>query len=230
VTVFLHEVHQLVGTAEDEFEAAFRDPGGWMDLLGAGTDARLLWFAHQAHGSGLSYRVVTVTAIADGAAWERMARDERLAAWSLGVDRFRHEVTASLLLPTAWSPLIDVDLPAVPARPEDHPPTMYMEDTMWPERGMLAEYLAAAGSHYVGLLGQPGSLLDLRLALVTAVGAHPEVVLMQAVRDPAKIVRLLATELAPAMRPPGSWMHDALAFRDQWRSRLLRTARWSPWA
>jgi hypothetical protein len=63
----------------------------------------------------------------------------------------------------------------------------------------------------------------MRPALVTGVGAHP-------VKDPANIVRLLATELTAAMRPPGSWMHDALAYRDQWQSRLLRTTRWSPWS
>jgi hypothetical protein len=229
VTVFLHEVHQVVGTAEDEFEAAFRDTGGWMDHLGSGDDARLLWYAHQAHGSGPSYRVVTVTAIADGGAWERMARDPDLRQWAAGADRLRHDVVSSLLLALPWSPLVELDLGAVPATPQDHEPTLYMEDTMWPERGMLAPYLEAAGSHYVGLIGRPGSLLDLRLALVAAVGARPEVVLMQAVRNPANIVRLLATELTPSMRPPGSWMHDALAYRDQWRSRLLRTARWSPW-
>jgi hypothetical protein len=30
------------------------------------------------------------------------------------------------------------------------------------------------------------------------------------------------------MARPGNWMHDALEFRDQWRSKLLRTASWSP--
>ena len=47
VTVFLHEVHQVVGTAEDEFESAFRDAGGWMDRLAGGRDGRLLWFNAQ---------------------------------------------------------------------------------------------------------------------------------------------------------------------------------------
>jgi hypothetical protein len=30
-------------------------------------------------------------------------------------------------------------------------------------------------------------------------------------------------------RAPGTWMHDALELRDQWQSRLLRAAAWSPW-
>ena len=52
--LFLHEVHQVVGYQEDEFEAAFRD--GWMPTLAKDDDARLLWYANHAVGSGVSYR------------------------------------------------------------------------------------------------------------------------------------------------------------------------------
>ena len=69
--LFMHEVHKVRGRAEDEFEAAFRD--GWMAMLGAGGEARLLWYANQAHGSGPAYTVITVTAVRDGAAWEQLA-------------------------------------------------------------------------------------------------------------------------------------------------------------
>jgi hypothetical protein len=54
--------------------------------------------------------------------------------------------------------------------------------------------------------------------------------LWQRVRDPASLLRLFSTEIPPERRAPGTWMHDALAYRDQWRSRLLRTSRWSPWS
>jgi len=71
--LFLHETHRVVGAArEDEFEAAYRE--GWMPKLAESDDARLLWYANLAHGSGASYTVVTVTGLADGAAWERLAR------------------------------------------------------------------------------------------------------------------------------------------------------------
>jgi len=69
--LFLHETHKVKGKHEDGFEAALRD--GWMRELAKGGDARLLYFAHHAHGSGMSYQVVTLTAIRDGAAWERLA-------------------------------------------------------------------------------------------------------------------------------------------------------------
>jgi len=234
VTLFLHEVHRVVGRAEDEFEAAYRDPGGWMDTLGRGDDARLLWYFNQAHGSGPSYHVVTVTAVTDGAAWERLAgrvHDGDLCDWAHRTDALRHDVSAAVLLPVPWSPLVDLDLATVPSTPVDHPPALYMEDTVWPERGLLAGYLDEAGRHYAPLIGRPESLLDLALALVTAIGAgrRPEVVLVQKVRNPATLLGLLTTDIPPDRRGPGTWMHDALSWRDQWRSRILRTAAWSPW-
>jgi hypothetical protein len=233
--LFLHEVHEVVGTKEDEFEAAFRDAGGWMDLLAqSGDEARLVLYANQAHGGGPSYRVVTLTAIRDGASWERLARRIQsgdLRDWAARLDLLRHDVTGELMLTTGWSPLIDLDLASVATAGVEHPPTLYMEDTMWPYPGRLAEYLQAAGTHYSGLLKRPEALLDIVVALESATGAgtRPEVRLVQRVRDSKRIVDLLATPIPAERRVPGTWMHDALTLRDQWRSRLLRTSTWSPW-
>ncbi|WP_231117880.1 hypothetical protein [Mycobacterium colombiense] len=44
----------------------------------------------------------------------------------------------------------------------------------------------------------------------------------------AALVHLLTNEIPPEHRAPGSYMFDALKFRDQWESRLLRTSDWSP--
>ena len=73
--LFRHETHKVVGAREDEFEAAYRE--GWMPTLAKKDDARLLWYANHAHGSGVSYNVVTITGIADGAAWNSSS-----IAWS----------------------------------------------------------------------------------------------------------------------------------------------------
>src|SRR5512133_2981123 len=129
--LFMHEVHTVRGRAEDEFEAAFRD--GWMPMLAAGDDARLLWYVNHAHGSGPAYTVVTVTAVRDGAAWERLALQIQkgdLRQWMRDVDELRHGANAKLLVPLAWSPL-DVGLTAVPTDGREHELTLYMEDTMW---------------------------------------------------------------------------------------------------
>ena len=86
--LFVHEVHEVAGAREDEFEAAFRD--GWMPLLAEGDDARLLWYMNHAHGSGASYNVVTITGVRDGAAWERLARRVQHRRPARVVARGRH--------------------------------------------------------------------------------------------------------------------------------------------
>ncbi len=95
--LFIHELHKVRGRFEDDFETAFRE--GWMPMLAAGDDARLLWYTNQAHGSGPAYTVITVTAVRDGAAWERLTKRVQkgdLQEWMRNVDEFRHDVDAKL--------------------------------------------------------------------------------------------------------------------------------------
>jgi hypothetical protein len=230
--LFLHEVHRVAGAKEKEFEVAYRV--GWMEALAADGDARLLWFLHHAHGTGPSYQVVTVTALPDGAAWERLAgrvQHGDLRDWAREVDSCRHDVQARLLMALDFSPL-DVDLTEVPTDGRRHEPALYMEDTMWPKRGQAEEYIAAAGAIYTRMLGSDSAqrLISIEAAYQTMPGAgrYPEVTLMQKVHDMPGLVRLLTTDMPEEMARPGTWMHDALEFRDQWRSKLLRTASWSP--
>ena len=106
-----------------------------MPTLGRGDDARLLWYASQAMGTGASYNVVTITAIKDGGAWERLAlriQGGDLQGWMRDVDTLRHEVTGKILLPLYWSPLKEVNLREVPDGSVEHEPTLFMEDTGWP--------------------------------------------------------------------------------------------------
>jgi hypothetical protein len=141
--LFVHEVHQVVGAKEDEFEALFRDE--WMPTLAQGDDARLLWYMNHAHGSGPAYNVVTITGVQDGAAWQRL--DERLRAgdlrdWVSAVDACRHDVTAKVMLPVHWSPIQEVDFADVPTDGQEHALHLFMEDTGWPTSS-LDEYIQA---------------------------------------------------------------------------------------
>ena len=82
-------------------------------------DARLLYFLRLAHGTGRAYHTVTITALRDGAAYERLAtRVQRgdLRSWAADLDLLRHEVEGKLLLPVDWSPMQDLDLTTVPVR------------------------------------------------------------------------------------------------------------------
>ena len=51
---------------------------------------------------------------------------------------------------------------------------------------------------------------------------------MQKVVSHEGLLRLLETEVPSKMKQPSTFMHDALQYRDQWESRLLRTTSWSP--
>jgi len=229
--LFIHEVHTVRGRAEDQFEAAFRE--GWMPMLGGGDEARLLWYANHAHGSGPAYTVVTVTAIRDGSTWERLARRVQkgdLQQWMRNVDELRHDVEAKLLVPLPWSRLQDVDFDEVPTDGREHELTLYMEDTVWPYENTFGEYIDRCGEVYTKSIDRPTPLLTIEASFQPALGSHVrrEVVLMQRIHQPDALLKLLQTEIPPEHRGRGTWMHDALELRDRWTSRLLRTSAWSP--
>jgi hypothetical protein len=229
--LFMHEVHTVRGRAEDEFETAFR--AGWMPMLAAGDEARLLWYTNHAHGSGPSYTVVTVTAVRDGTAWEHLAlrvQKGDLQAWMRDLDELRRDVEAKLLVPLPWSPLQDVDFDEVPTDGREHEPTLYMEDTMWPFEHKFNEYIDQCGEVYAKSLDRPAPFLTIEAAFQPVLGSHlrREVALMQRIHQPDALLTLLQTDIPPERRGPGTWMHDALELRDQWTSRLLRTSSWSP--
>ncbi|HEY7051250.1 MAG TPA: hypothetical protein VH496_03830 [Mycobacterium sp.] len=231
--LFLHETHQVVGAREDDFEAAYRDE--WMPTLAEQDDARLLWYANHAHGSGKSYNVVTITGVRDGAAWERVARrahDGDLRPWMRELDTMRHEVTGKILLPVDWSPLQEVDLTSVPIDGAAHELSMFMEDTGWPS-APLDDYIRSWDEIYYRPLSKTSRILDIQACFQVAHGSHKrrEAMLWQKIHpadDYATLVRLLTTEIPPEHRGPGTYMFEALKYRDQWESRLLRTSAWSP--
>lgn len=234
IVLLIHEVHKVVGRQAARFEHAYRH--AWMPALGAGSEARLLWYFDLAHGSGLAYRVVTVTAVEDGAAWARLA--ERVAtgdlrAWARDLDGLQHGSEGRILTPLAWSPAIGA-LADIPIEPEEHEPSLFMEDTMWPFPGRIDEYIEAAGQIYRKTLADQGAQVPMTIELagrtMPGAGCHPEVTLLQRVASLPPLVRLLTRDLPPEVTAPGSWMQRALELRDQWRSRLLRTAVWSPLA
>ena len=229
--LFMHELHKVRGRAEDDFEAAFRD--GWMPILARDDDARLLWYANQAHGSGPAYTVVTVTAVRDGAAWERLTlrvQKGDLQEWMRGVDELRHEVDAKLLMPLPWSPLGQLQFGEVPVDGREHEMTLYMEDTMWPYEDKFEEYIVRCGEVYARSLEGPSSMLTMHAAFQPALGSHVrrEVILMQRISRPDALLDLLRSHIPAEYRAPGTWMYEALDLRDQWTSRLLRTSSWSP--
>jgi len=231
--LYVHEVHEVRGRREDDFEAMIRDE--WMPTLAKTDYARLLWYLVHVHGTGPAYNIVTVTTVRDGAAWEELAlRLNRgdLASWQTELDSMRHAVTSNVMIPVPWSPLQEVALDSVPVTPQDHEPSIYMEDTGWPHAA-LADYIAFWGEGYhAPMQARPANerLLDIELCFSPAYGAgrRKEAMLWQKVLSHDLLMNLITKETPPERKAPGMFMHEALNFRDQWRSRLLRTSSWSP--
>jgi hypothetical protein len=206
-----------------------------MPTLAQGEDARLLYYANQAHGSGAAYTVVTITGIADGAAWERLARRAQtgdLQPWMHEMDSLRHDVTGKILLPVEWSPLQEVDLASVPTDGTTHASSLFMEDTGWPYSA-LDDYIRMWDEIYYRPLSKTSQILDIQACFQVAHGSYKrrEAMLWQKIspdNDYATLVRLLTADIAPEHRGPGTYMFEALKYRDQWESRLLRTTAWSP--
>ena len=229
--IFLHEVHDVKGKAEVEFEAAYRDE--WMPTLAKSDDARLLWYPNHAHGSGVAYNVVTITALRDGQAWESLARRIQrgdLKEWARKVDELRHGARGKLLFPVHWSPMGELDLASVPTDGTTHEPTLYMEDTGWPH-APIDDYVEFwETGYYEPMKQRAANLLDIQAVFQVALGTglRKEAILMQKIVNNQVLLHLLTHETDPEHRRPGQFMHDALEFRDRWESKLLRTSTWSP--
>jgi hypothetical protein len=233
--LLLHEVHRVAGAQEEAFDAAYRDE--FLPAVGQSDDARLLWYLRLAHGSGAAYTVVTITGCRDAAAWSTLAdrvRTGDLQAWSSRVDGMRHGCAAKLVTPVSWSPRQDIDLSTVPTIAEEHAPALFMEDTAWPFPGGLQAYIHQAGVQYAPSLDESKersrNIIELEAAYQPVYGSHQttEVILWQRITNHKALLWLLANDLPASATVPGTWMHDALEVRDQWESRILRSASWSP--
>jgi hypothetical protein len=210
--LLVHELHEVRGREEDAFEDAVRTR--WLPALARDPDARLLYFLKHAHGSGASYRVVTITALRDAAAWGRLA--ERIDSGDLrkeamALDALRHDA------------------------PPVHELSLFMEDTVWPDEDQLETYVERSGNHYLAEMRRNaergGTILTILAGFRTAHGAgkRREIVLWQKITELRALTPLLTSEVPARYKEPGTWMNDALALRDRWESRLLRTVEWSPW-
>jgi hypothetical protein len=197
---------------------------------------RVLHYLRHVHGTGPSYRIVTLTAFADvaalAAAQDRVEHGD-LAPLAARMDELRHSVTTKTVRPLPWS--VDaLDLAAVPTADVDHRAAVFMEDTVWPDQGKIAEYIERSGAHNARWMASDEhdetELLRIEAAYQSVYGGgiRNEIILWQRVTRLDWMPGLLIMEVPEHLKAPGTWMHDALQLRDQWESKLLRSTRWSP--
>jgi hypothetical protein len=145
--LFLQDVHAAIGEHEIDLDDAVRDV--YAPTI-ADDDARLAWYLYSTHGAGDAYIVTVITALRDGAAWERLTRRLRygdLAEWALDVDRFTYWSQSSLLVATDWSPTAGLGLDDLPAGTAERDVRVFREDTLAGPgiEGALSGSKAAAG-------------------------------------------------------------------------------------
>ncbi len=225
----IEETHAVIGRKVADFEALSRDV--WMPALAQSDDCRLLWFFHLFTVYD-AFGYVTITALRDGAAYEKHA--ERIQSGDLAepaerLDACRYDVTSRIMTELPFAPL-QVELADVPTTPNDATPAVYMEDTMYPIVGQLRPFEHALETIYFRELGTYSPLtIEAGFRSAPGGGNHPEVILLEKWQDPSWLTKLIARDGDAAPEPrPGTWMYEALNFRDRWKSRLLTTSPWSP--
>jgi hypothetical protein len=230
--IILHQIHQLQPGAPTRaaFESLIRDE--WLPQLGAGQDARLVWYAEPTSAAVYSDEVITMTALRDGAALERTAtrlRDGDLADLAGRLAALRTSVELRLLKPLDYDPS-GLSFDSIPTEPVTHPVALYMHDFVPPVIGQNHNYGNLMRERYMAMTDNERLGLALRYSWETAAGGGPipEMFNLSQVLDIEILYQILTAEIPAEYKKNGSWMWEALAVRDRWTTRLYRSASWSP--
>ena len=221
--LFVHDVHAVMGERELDFEDSVR--AEYAPAVGADDDTRLLWYLNSTHGAGEAYKVVTITAVRNGAAWERLVERLRrgdLSAWAGRAEAMRYGLTSTLLIALPSSPLAALDLEAVPRAPQDHPLSVFREDTL--DGPGLDAVLDVGGGADAGAEAVLTPVAAFRPAVDAASRRH----VLYRVAEPDR--------WTPAFGRDAGWddwpgsLTPTLPANVSGSSRILRTSSWSPLA
>ncbi len=219
--LFVHDIHVVMGEHEFAYEDAMRDE--YLPAV-ADDDTRMLWFLHATHGSGDAYHIVTITAVRDGAAWDRLVERVRygdLSELSTRLAALRYTLTSSLLVSTDWSPLHELDLIGVPTQPADHPVSLYREDTI--SGPAVASTLAVAASRS----GEADDILAVTAAFQPAWGGDRQArVLYRIAADSDRWTVAFGTDTG--WRDWSGSLTPTVPAGVHGSGRMLRTTSWSP--
>lgn len=229
--LFIRETHRVIGLHQDNFEKLVRDE--WMPAVASDPGTRLLWYFNHAHGSSISFNVVTVTGVEDWDAWGRLG--ERVQSGDLQdlayrMDRMRYGTVAAIHEPLDWSPFHGPSLAAVSPGGADHDRTMYIEDTIQADGGAFEAGPEAVSAAYGGNIDPSAAgLTELTAAFrpVAVAGRRGEIVLLQRIRDLGVLAQYYLDGEA-GEGAPWSATHAPTPFTDTWTTRVLRAAPWSP--
>lgn len=219
--LFVHDIHVVMGEHEFAYEDVMREE--YVPAV-ADYDTRVLWFLHSTHGSGDAYHIVTITAVHDGATWDRFVERQRygdLSDVSARLAALRYTLSSSLLVSTDWSPLRELDLSTVPEQPSDHPVSLYREDTLT-GAGVMSSLESAASQACDG-----GDILSVTAAFQPAWGGQRQArVLYRIAADTDRWTAAFGSDTGWSDWP-GS-LTPTVPAGAHGVGRMLRTTSWSP--
>lgn len=224
------EENRVIGRKKDEFEETYRR--GWLKLRDD-PDLTPLWYFDVVHGAGPSYRVLTVTAIPDGAAFERVNQrvaEGDLTSWVAELDSYRYESVSRVVTPMSWSPLreLPTDLADIS---ENRQKTFYWYTRGWPHLTQ-EEYMRFLYERWYkpdqGVLDGGVAEVDAFFETVWGSGRKPEGIELAKIISIPKLQLLLQEDESMQMDWRADYLQSGLEVRDKWDTTLLRTSPWSP--
>jgi hypothetical protein len=226
-TLYLHQIHALRPGTEGTFEAHVRDE--WLPAVNSHDGSRFAWYGTSTSAARFADEAITIVAFDDMKAFEGFAAAERASAATRSLRAQRTGVQTRLLRPIDYDPWTAAGT-EIPDGPSEGAVVAYMHDFVPPVTGQMRGYIDMMRERYMALSSQDLSGVVLRTSwqTVSGGGRMPEMFNLSEIRDVDALVALIAHEIPRDYKQMGTWMWEALATRDQWTTRLARSASWSP--
>jgi hypothetical protein len=225
--LYLHQIHGLAPGDEPGFERFVRDE--WLPGVNAHDGCRFAWYGTSTSAARFHDEALTIVAFDDMAAFERWATAERSSPLTRSLRRLRDTVESRLLRPIDYDPWT-ADGVTIPDGPVEGEAVTYMHDFVPPVIGQMRLYVDMMRERYMALTDKElsGVVLLASWQNVSGGGRLPEMFNLSRIIDLDALVKLIAHEIPREYKKMGTWMWEALAARDQWTTRLARSAAWSP--
>lgn len=224
--IYIHSTIRIKGGTLQDYVKARKEL--WLPHIQEDADMRLVGFWQTAHGGGLSYEMILLTALPDAAEYGKVLKRGRenpaLREWRRVAAEYQKTVVSKLMLPASWSRM-DADWEGELALSTGK--RLFLHDTGWPYPGRLDEYVEALWRDW-GQYSEKAGINRLVGCLYNAPGTGPqnEVAILQAFPGWEGWLQMKT----PGVQHPGAfeWMQKGLTYRDDWQSRILQPVEWSP--
>jgi hypothetical protein len=228
---YVHEIHALDAARGEAFETMVHDH--WVPALAAEPGMRLVWCVRSMPGTASYPELITMTAVEDGAALERLggrSRSGDLRELSSELGRHRTGVTTRVLASMEEFNPYSVDLDQVPVARDGAPSEMYIHDFVAPQPGMQRIYEVQMREAFMKMLEIDALPMKTWGGFETVAGGGrvPQSLMVTWIANPPAISNLVWQGNPRVAPEPGTWMSEGLKLRDTWISRLVRSVPWSP--